>query len=68
MTGYKYSGGAVTIQELALTDVLGKPFPLIMRETVLGPIGMTNSTYEQPLPADLQLSGRARARSIRPAG
>ena len=52
MTGYKYSGGAVTIEELALTDMLGKPFPLIMRETVLGPIGMTNSTYEQPLPAN----------------
>jgi CubicO group peptidase (beta-lactamase class C family) len=51
MTGFKYSGGAVTIQELALTDVLEKPFPLIMRETVLGPIGMANSTYEQPLPA-----------------
>jgi CubicO group peptidase (beta-lactamase class C family) len=50
MTGFKYSGGAVTIQELALTDVLRKPFPLIMREMVLGPIGMTNSTYEQPLP------------------
>jgi CubicO group peptidase (beta-lactamase class C family) len=54
MTGYKYSGGAVTIQELALTDVLGKPFPQIMREMVLGPIGMTNSTYQQPLPADWQ--------------
>jgi CubicO group peptidase (beta-lactamase class C family) len=54
MTGYKYSGGAVTIQELALTDVLGKPFPLIMREMVLGPIGMTNSTYEQPLPPNLR--------------
>src|SRR4029453_5248860 len=51
MTGYKYSGGAVTIQELALTDVLGKPFPLIMRQLVLDPIGMANSTYEQPLPA-----------------
>ena len=53
MTGFKYSGGAVTIQELALTDVLGKPFPRIMRETVLDPIGMTNSTYEQPLPPNL---------------
>jgi CubicO group peptidase (beta-lactamase class C family) len=52
MTGYKYSGGAVTIQELALTDVIGKPFPLIMRDTVLVPIGMTNSTYEQPLPPE----------------
>jgi CubicO group peptidase (beta-lactamase class C family) len=54
MTGFKYSGGAVTIQELALTDAIGKPFPLILRETVLAPIGMTNSTYEQPLPSNLR--------------
>ena len=51
MTGYKYSGGAVTIQELVLTDVLGKPAERIMQDAVLGPIGMSNSTYEQPLPA-----------------
>jgi CubicO group peptidase (beta-lactamase class C family) len=54
MTGYKYSGGAVTIQELALTDALGKPFHRILQDTVLGPIGMNNSTYEQPLPASRQ--------------
>ena len=54
MTGYKYSGGAVMIQQLALTDVIGKPFAAIMKDTVLGPIGMTNSTYEEPLPADRQ--------------
>lgn len=60
MSGYKYSGGAVTIQELALTEALGKPFEQIMREMVLDPIGMTNSTYEQPLPPARQ-SQAARA-------
>ena len=54
MSGFKYSGGAVTIQELVLTDVLGKPFPRILQDTVLGPLGMSNSTYDQPLPAARQ--------------
>jgi CubicO group peptidase (beta-lactamase class C family) len=54
MTGFKYSGGAVTIEELALQDAMGKPFVEVAREFVLDPIGMTNSTYEQPLPASRQ--------------
>jgi CubicO group peptidase (beta-lactamase class C family) len=45
----KYSGGGIEIMELALTDAIGRPFPEILRDWVLGPIGMTNSTYEQPL-------------------
>ena len=45
----KYSGGGVTLMQLLMTDALGKPYPEIMQSLVLGPIGMTNSAYEQPL-------------------
>ena len=47
----RYSGGGTTIVQLMMTDQLKKPFPEIMAETVLGPLGMTHSSYEQPLPA-----------------
>lgn len=49
-TKFRYSGGGTTIVQLALVDQLGKPFPAIMDETVLGRLGLKNSTYEQPLP------------------
>src|SRR5687767_7631748 len=47
MTGFKYSGGAVMLQELALTEAMGKPLAELARDWVLSPIGMTNSTFEQ---------------------
>lgn len=50
-TKWRYSGGGVTIEQLLVTDVAGRPFPAFMRETVLDKIGMTDSSYEQPLPA-----------------
>ena len=49
-TKVRYSGGGVTIEQLLMTDVSGKPFPVLLRETVLDKIGMSASSYEQPLP------------------
>ena len=50
-TGYEYSGGGFTIIQQLLVDALGKPFPDLLRQTVLDPIGMKDSTFEQPVPA-----------------
>ena len=47
---WRYSGGGFVVTQQLLLDVTGKPFPTFMKETVLGPAGMTHSTYEQPLP------------------
>jgi len=49
---YRYSGGGTTIVQQMLIDVVGKPFPELMQEMVLGPAGMTNSAFDQPLSAD----------------
>ena len=52
LTTYKYSGGGITLVQLLMTDVTKRPFPDLMRDTVLTPVGMTRSGYEQPLPAE----------------
>jgi CubicO group peptidase (beta-lactamase class C family) len=49
-TKTRYSGGGITIEQLLMTDVSGKPFPTLLREAVLDKIGMADSSYEQPLP------------------
>jgi CubicO group peptidase (beta-lactamase class C family) len=51
---WRYSGGGYTILQLLLTDVSGRPFPALMEAMVLKPLGMTSSTYEQPLPMKWQ--------------
>ncbi len=45
---WRYSGGGFTIMQQMLIDVTRKPYPQLLEKTVLGPIGMTSSTFEQP--------------------
>jgi CubicO group peptidase (beta-lactamase class C family) len=47
---WSYSGGGYTVLQQMIIDKTQKPFPAFMAETVLVPLGMKSSTYEQPLP------------------
>jgi CubicO group peptidase (beta-lactamase class C family) len=60
MTFFEYSGGGVTVMQQALADARGRPFEEIMSDHVLGPIGMTRSSYRQPInPAHDRNAARA---------
>jgi CubicO group peptidase (beta-lactamase class C family) len=48
-----YSGGGYTIMQQMMIDVSGEPFPKLMKDSVLAPIGMVHSTFQQPLPKEL---------------
>jgi CubicO group peptidase (beta-lactamase class C family) len=64
---WRYSGGGYTIMQQMVIDVVGKPYPQFMKEAVLTPLGMTESSYEQPLPeerAKVTATGHYRDRSL----
>jgi CubicO group peptidase (beta-lactamase class C family) len=47
---WRYSGGGYTVAQVLLSDISGTPFATLMQQRVLGPMHMTLSTYQQPLP------------------
>ncbi|MDP3495541.1 MAG: serine hydrolase domain-containing protein [Hyphomonadaceae bacterium] len=47
---FRYSGGGTTILQLAMTDVSAKDFPTLTHDLILGPVGMTRSSFVNPLP------------------
>ncbi len=51
-TLYRYSGGGYVLAQQLLLDVTGVPTAKFLHDTVLAPLGMTHSTFEQPLPAN----------------
>ena len=50
---WRYSGGGYTVLQQLMVDVTGAEFPEFMKDNVLSPLGMKNSTYQQPLPPQL---------------
>jgi len=51
-TVWRYSGGGVTIVQLAMSEAEHRSFQELMSDKVLEPIGMTSSSYEQNLSTD----------------
>lgn len=49
-SGWSYSGGGYTVIQQILVDTSNEPFAKLLNDAVLSPLGMTRSTYEQPLP------------------
>ncbi|GGH04807.1 hypothetical protein GCM10011586_21100 [Silvibacterium dinghuense] len=50
---WRYSGGGYTVMQQMVIDTVKEPYPQFLHDTVLAPIGMSHSTYQQPLPASL---------------
>lgn len=52
-TRTQYSGGGVSVEQLVDSDVTGKTFESLAEDYVLGPAGLTRSSFRQPPPASI---------------
>ncbi len=52
-TQFRYSGGGYEVAQQLLIDVTGQPFAALVRDTVLTPAGMEDSSFDQPLTPEL---------------
>ena len=50
---FRYSGGGYVVVQSLLEEAAEQPFAVLARERVLEPLGMLDSTFEQPLPTGL---------------
>jgi CubicO group peptidase (beta-lactamase class C family) len=49
---WRYSGGGYCVMQQLILDLTRQPFPQFMHDTVLKPLDMDASTFEQPLPVE----------------
>ena len=47
---FRYSSGGYTVVQQLMVDAAAAEFPELMKRLVLRPVGMADSTFEQPLP------------------
>ena len=65
--GFDYSGGGVTVSQVLVEDVTGLSYEEAARRYVFEPLGMTRSTFANPLPASHGNIARAHDEDGRPA-
>ncbi|MBK8950931.1 MAG: class A beta-lactamase-related serine hydrolase [Flavobacteriales bacterium] len=53
-TAWRYSGGGYCVASQVILDKMGGTIPQHMRDLVLQPLGMSRSSYEQPMPAAME--------------
>jgi len=51
-SNWRYSGGGYTVMEQLVEDVSELSFATYLKNEILKPLGMSDSTFEQPLPKD----------------
>ena len=51
---YRYSGGGYMVIQQVLDDATGKPFDQLLQDSVLSPLGMEHSSFDQPLSVRLR--------------
>ena len=49
---WQYSGDGYLVAQRLMIDASGETFPELMRRAVFDKLGMRDSTYEEPSPAD----------------
>jgi CubicO group peptidase (beta-lactamase class C family) len=52
-SSFRYSGGGYVVLQQLVMDVTGKSFPALMEKSLLQRLGMTHSTFQQPLSPNL---------------
>ncbi|MEM9178531.1 MAG: serine hydrolase domain-containing protein [Pseudomonadota bacterium] len=57
----RYAGGGYQVAQAWAEEASGEPFETLMKRLILDPIGMTSSTFAQPLPEDIASGNVAEA-------